>query len=120
MIFRHRAKMPSEEAMDGLAQAVSQNLVAKLFDESYPDLHKVFNRLLGTLREAAGNDQDVVNCIDNKQISNEDVVNIFMNHIIPEYEKLTAEDNEDFVISEEAEQEPIAVPETLQEQGQEE
>jgi len=95
-------KMPDPQVVTELSEMVAKNLLTKAFAPSMPDIHKTFNKMLGTLRENMKDNFEATEYIDKISISNEDAVNIFIDHVLPEYERLLEEDeDEDETITEE-------------------
>ena len=88
-------KMPNPEVVSQLSGMVAKNLTAKMFSGSMPDIHKTFNKMLGTLRENLKGNFEAQSYIDQISISNEDAVNIFIDHCLPEYEKSLAENEQE-------------------------
>jgi hypothetical protein len=66
-----------------------------------PDIHKTFNKMLGTLRETMKDNFEATEYIDKISISNEDAVNIFIEHVLPEYERLLDSDEDETITEEE-------------------
>ena len=93
-------KMPDPQVVTELSEMVAKNLLTKAFAPSMPDIHKTFNKMLGTLRETMKDNFEATEYIDKISISNEDAVNIFIEHVLPEYERLL-EEGEDETITEE-------------------
>jgi hypothetical protein len=88
-------KMPDPEVVSQLSGMVAKNLTAKIFSQSMPDIHKTFNKMLGTLRENLKGNFEAQSYIDQISISNEDAVNIFIDHCLPEYEKSLTENEQE-------------------------
>jgi len=93
-------KMPDPQVVTELSGMVAKNLLTKAFAPSMPDIHKTFNKMLGTLRETMKDNFEATEYIDKISISNEDAVNIFIEHVLPEYERLL-EEGEDETTTEE-------------------
>jgi hypothetical protein len=93
-------KMPDPQVVTELSGMVAKNLLTKAFAPSMPDIHKTFNKMLGTFRETMKDNFEATEYIDKISISNEDAVNIFIEHVLPEYERLL-EEGEDETTTEE-------------------
>lgn len=91
-ISGYTPNMPDEDTINKLSGMVSKNIMARVFQPSMPDIHKTFNKMLGTLRESFKDDFEARERIDKINISNEDAVNIFIDYVLPEYERLLDQD----------------------------
>lgn len=88
----YKPKVPDEKTVASLSGDVTKNIFASLFEEAMPDVHKSFNSILGVLGQSVEGDFDLQEEINKIQINNQDAVNIFLDYVLPEYERMINEE----------------------------
>jgi len=97
-------KVPDLETVKKLSRDMTGNIFAEFFKDSMPQMHDAINKTLGTMSMSVRDtDRELAEEIDRISVGNADASKIFIDFILPEYEKIInfpEEDmEEDFVKS---------------------
>lgn len=97
-------KVPDPETVKRLSRDMTANMFAEFFKDIMPQMHDAMNKTLGAISmNVRESDREVAEEIDKISIGNADASRIFIDFVLPEYEKIInfpEEDmEEDFVKS---------------------
>lgn len=82
-------KLPDGETVAQLSKEIAQNTITEIFKDSMPQIHDTINKVIGAMSQNnRESNPDIAEELDKLVIDNSAAVNIFTNYILPEYESI--------------------------------